>query len=143
MTATTAIRSNPTVGDAVARREPVARGGGLVRFWLRAEGAAAFVAGAALYLQAGGEAWLLIPLLLVPDLGMLGYLGGARLGAITYNLVHNWVVGLTLLGGGAWLGSDALWLAGAVLIAHVGMDRAMGYGLKLATGFKRTHLQAI
>ncbi len=117
-------------------------GSRVVRFWLQAEGAAAFVAGIVLYLQAGGEAWLIIPLLIVPDLGMIGYLAGPRLGAITYNLVHNWVIGLALLGAGAGLGSDVLWLAGAVLVAHVGMDRALGYGLKLATGFKRTHLQA-
>jgi len=142
MTATTAISANPTVGDHVMRYETAEAGSGLVRFWLQAEGVAAFVAGVALYLQAGGAAWLLIPLLLLPDLAMIGYLGGTRLGAFTYNLVHNWVVGLALLGGGAWLGSDALWLAGAVLVAHVGMDRALGYGLKLATGFKRTHLQA-
>jgi hypothetical protein len=142
MTATTAIATT-RVATHHAHEPASEHGSGLVRFWLQAEGAAAFVAGVALYLQAGGEAWLLLPLLLVPDLGMLGYLAGSRVGAMTYNLVHNWLVGLALLGGGAWLDSDALWLAGAVLIAHVGMDRALGYGLKLASGFKRTHLQAI
>lgn len=142
MTAATAISGNTTAGDVLARHDAAETGSGLVRFWLQAEGAAAFVAGAALYLQSGGAAWLLVPLLLVPDLAMIGYLGGTRLGAFTYNLVHNWVVGLALLGGGAWTGSDALWLTGAVLVAHVGMDRALGYGLKLTTGFKRTHLQA-
>jgi hypothetical protein len=34
-------------------------------------------------------------------------------------------------------------LFGAVLAAHVGMDRALGYGLKLPTDFKDTHLGRI
>ena len=138
MTSFTTATTETFEGTTSKLAEPGSR---LVRFWLQAEGAAAFVAGVALFLQGGGEPWLLIPLLLVPDLGMLGYLAGPRLGAMTYNLVHNWVIGLALLGAGAWLELDALWLGGAVLVAHVGIDRALGYGLKLATGFKRTHLQ--
>ena len=31
-------------------------------------------------------------------------------------------------------------LAAAILIAHVGMDRAVGYGLKLPGSFHDTHL---
>jgi hypothetical protein len=34
-------------------------------------------------------------------------------------------------------------IAGAVLVAHVGMDRAAGYGLKLSTSFRDTHLGRI
>ncbi len=34
-------------------------------------------------------------------------------------------------------------LAGAILVAHVGMDRALGYGLKLPTSFQDTHLGRI
>ncbi len=34
-------------------------------------------------------------------------------------------------------------MAGAVLVAHVGMDRAAGYGLKLTTSFQDTHLGRI
>ena len=39
------------------------------------------------------------------------------------------------------LGSDLLLFTGAILVAHVGMDRLAGYGLKHTTGFKDTHLQ--
>ena len=112
-----------------------------VRFWLRAEGGAALVAGGVLYHALGGNWFLAIPLLLLPDLSALGYLGGLRLGSFTYNLVHNWVVGLAALGLGVWLVSDLLLLAGTILVAHVGMDRLVGYGLKHPTGFKDTHLQ--
>jgi hypothetical protein len=116
---------------------------GQVRFWLHAEGAAAFVAGTLLYLSRGGDALLFLPLLLLPDVGLLGYVRNGRIGAFTYDLIHNWAVGLVVLGAGIALSSDALWLAGAILIAHVGMDRAVGYGLKYAAGAKVTHLQRV
>ena len=60
-----------------------------VRGWLRLEGAAAFAAGLALYGWLGGPWLLVIPLLLVPDLSAVGYLRGPRLGAFTYNAIHN------------------------------------------------------
>ena len=41
------------------------------------------------------------------------------------------------------LGGAALALAGAVLVAHVGLDRALGYGLKHASGVADTHLGRI
>ena len=34
-------------------------------------------------------------------------------------------------------------LAGTILIAHTGMDRAAGYGVKLASAFGDTHLGRI
>lgn len=110
---------------------------------LRAEALAVFVAGVVAYLQLGGEPWWLLLLLLVPDVSMLGYLGGPRLGAVTYNLVHNLAVGLAALAIGWFSAIAPLALAGAVLVAHVGMDRSLGYGLKLPTGFRDTHLGRI
>jgi hypothetical protein len=112
-----------------------------VRFWLRAEGAAALVGGAVVYQQLGGDWLFFIPLLLLPDLAALGYVSGPRAGAFTYNLFHNWLIGLAVLGIGVWLSNDALLFAGTILVAHVGMDRLAGYGLKHPSGFKDTHLQ--
>jgi Domain of unknown function (DUF4260) len=110
---------------------------------LRAEAAALFVAGVLLYAQLGGDALWLLPLLLVPDVSMVGYLAGPRAGAITYNLVHNLALALGVVAIGWFAALAPLALFGAVLVAHVGMDRALGYGLKLATGFKDTHLGRI
>jgi hypothetical protein len=94
----------------------------------------------ALFGSLGGWWLAVVPLLLVPDISMVGYLRGPRLGAITYNLVHNWAVGLGVLGLGLATDLAAVSLAGTILIAHVGMDRALGYGLKLPTAFTDTHL---
>ena len=107
---------------------------------LRVESVAIFVGGVALYLQLNGHALWLLPLLLAPDLSMVGYLGGPRLGAITYNAVHNLVLAALLIGIGWYAAIAPLALAGAVALAHVGMDRALGYGLKLPTDFRDTHL---
>jgi hypothetical protein len=86
--------------------------------------------------------WLLLGLLL-PDLGALGYLAGKRVGSYTYNMTHTTTLPLALLagvwgvGGGAWVAIPLIWMA------HIGMDRAMGYGLKYPTDFKDTQLQKL
>jgi hypothetical protein len=110
---------------------------------LRLEALAIFVAGVLLFLQLNGNALWLVPLLLVPDISMVGYLAGPRAGAITYNLAHNLVTALVVLGIGWWAAIAPLALGGAVLLAHVGMDRTLGYGLKLPADFKDTHLGRI
>ena len=113
------------------------------RTWLRLEGLAAFAAGVVAYGRLGGEWIWLVPALLAVDLSMAGYLRGPRLGALTYNVAHNWAVGLAVLGAGLVTGVAVVALVGAVLIAHTGADRALGYGLKLPTGFRDTHLGRI
>jgi hypothetical protein len=110
---------------------------------LRAEAAALLVAGAAAYFELGGHALWLLPLLLVPDVSMVGYLGGPRLGAVTYNLAHNLVAGIGLLAVGWYADVTPVAILGTILVAHVGMDRALGYGLKLPSDFKDTHLGRI
>ncbi len=122
------------------RRGTDVRGTDLV---LRVEAIAIFVAGVLLFLQLNGSALWLLPLLLAPDLSMVGYLGGPRLGALTYNAAHNLATALIVLGAGWFVALAPVALAGAILIAHVGMDRSLGYGLKLPTDFRDTHLGRI
>jgi hypothetical protein len=114
-----------------------------VRRWLRAEGVVAFLGGLALWLLLKQPLPLFLVLLLVPDVSMLGYLRGPHAGAIVYNVVHNWATaGATLLLG-LVAQSGLVILAGAVLLAHTGIDRALGYGLKYPTAFQDTHLGRI
>ncbi|MGZ6256811.1 MAG: DUF4260 domain-containing protein, partial [Candidatus Limnocylindria bacterium] len=110
---------------------------------LRAEHVAMFAAGVAAWLARDGSLLFLVPALIAPDLSAIGYLGGPRLGAVTYNAAHNLVTGLAVVGLGWWLGIEGLVLAGAILVAHVGMDRTLGFGLKRATSFNDTHLGPI
>jgi len=113
------------------------------RAWLRVEGAATFGAGIALYGWLGGPWLAVVPLLLVPDLSMVGYLAGPRAGALVYNAIHVSATGLAILGVGLATGVVGVSLAGAILLAHSGMDRLFGYGLKLPSGFNETHLGRI
>ncbi len=113
------------------------------RRWLQLEGLAVLIAGAIACGRLGGDYLWLIPALLVPDLAIAGYLVGPRAGALVYNLVHNWALGLAVTGAGLALGITPVAIAGTVLIAHTGMDRSVGYGLKLLSGFGDTHLGRI
>ncbi len=86
--------------------------------------------------------WLFVVLILAPDLSMLAYFAGPKIGAAVYNAVHSWVLVVVLFflafypGGG----SPLLLSIPFILGAHIGIDRALGYGLKHRTGFKDTHL---
>ncbi len=89
-------------------------------------------------------AWWWYPLLLfAPDLSMLGYLGGTRLGAFTYNFVHHKALSIGLFVAGVILASQPLQLAGLILFGHSSMDRVLGYGLKYTDAFQHTHLGTI
>jgi hypothetical protein len=121
----------------------VATGGSGVSALLRLEGAAALGGGIWLWGQVSGEWLLFVPLLLAPDLSMLGYLRGPTTGALVYNAFHNWALPGAVLGLGWWFGLPAAVAAGAVLLAHSGADRLLGYGLKYPTAFHDTHLGRI
>ena len=114
-----------------------------VRRWLRAEGLAGLALGWVAWRASGGEPIWFVALLFVPDLSMVGYLRGPHTGAVTYNVAHNWFVGGAVLAAGYALAIPALGLAGAILVAHTGIDRLLGYGLKYPTSFQDTHLGRI
>src|SRR5918997_4100238 len=107
---------------------------------LRAEGAAMLLTSVMLYWVSGGS-WLLFALLLlVPDLSMLGYLAGTRVGAAVYNVFHAYPLPAVLGAFGLLGGSSLALMVALVWFAHIGMDRLVGYGLKYPTEFKDTHL---
>ena len=114
-----------------------------VRRWLRAEGIAALALGWVTWRAFDGDPLWFVMLLLAPDVSMAGYLQGPHIGAITYNLAHNWFVGGLVFAIGAALEIDAIAMAGAILVAHTGIDRILGYGLKYPSSFQDTHLGRI
>lgn len=92
---------------------------------------------------AGGSWKLFLLLILVPDLTMLGYLAGPRVGALAYNALHVLVWPAVLIMAGVLLPQQLALQVGLIWLAHIAVDRAMGYGLKLSTGFRDTHLGRI
>ncbi len=116
---------------------------GVPRIVLRAEGAAALLVAVVLYARLGESWWLFAILFLAPDLSFLGYLGGARTGAIVYNAAHTLVGPLLLATAGLLLPAHVLFTFALIWVAHIGFDRLLGYGLKYAAGFGFTHLGPI
>lgn len=110
---------------------------------LRLEGLATLAAAVVAYDLAGGSWLLFAALFLLPDLAMAGYLAGPRAGALAYNLAHSHLAPALVGGVGLVTGSEATVAAALVWAAHIGFDRALGYGLKYPAGFTATHLGAI
>ncbi|MCR8723500.1 DUF4260 domain-containing protein [Frigidibacter sp. ROC022] len=109
---------------------------------LRLEGIAAFAGGAAGYVMLT-DGWLLFAAVaLVPDLAMIGYAFGNRAGARLYNLAHTYLVPALLAAAGLWA-LPALLPVACAWLAHIGIDRALGFGLKSETAFGLTHLGRI
>jgi hypothetical protein len=116
---------------------------GQPRLLLRLEAAAAFGVTLLLYRQFGGGWGLFLLCFLLPDLSMLGYLAGPRVGATLYNAVHTYLGPIAL-----WLLARSLnssWALYAALIwaGHIACDRMLGYGLKYPSAFGHTHLGLI
>ena len=107
---------------------------------LRVEGAVMLAGSVALYWVNGSSWWLFGLLFLAPDVSMLGYLLGARVGAAVYNVFHSYPLPAALGGFGLLAGAPLAVSVALVWFAHIGMDRLVGYGLKYATGFGDTHL---
>jgi hypothetical protein len=116
---------------------------GLPRRLLHLEGLAVVVGSLALYFEAGYGWLLLVVLILAPDLSMVGYLGGPRLGALSYDLVHTYVGPIAVGVVGVLGGYETAVQIALIWLAHIGVDRLLGYGLKYPTGFKDTHLQRV
>ncbi len=110
---------------------------------IRLEYAAATVFSLFAYIFLQGPWWLFAALFLVPDLSMLGYLAGPRVGACAYNLVHTAALPLALIVIGVVTSAHILVLIGLIWFFHITWDRMLGYGLKLPTGFSDTHLGKI
>lgn len=113
------------------------------RWVLHLEGAAIFTTALYFYHLGHYPWWLFAVLFLAPDLFMVGYLINVKWGAAVYNLVHTGTLPVAVVVAGfvfarpGWTPYALIWLA------HIGIDRALGYGLKYPTFFKDTHLQHV
>jgi hypothetical protein len=107
---------------------------------LRLEGLAAFAVAVGTFYLLGGNWWLFAALILAPDLSMFGFLLGYRTGSRVYNFAHTYTLP-AVLGSVAWLAGTG-WLVPIALIwiAHIGIDRALGYGLRYPDTEHATHL---
>lgn len=132
----------------MARSKPTRRSyspSASARAWQRLEGGGVLVASLVLIAASGTQLsfWLLLVLFLLPDVTMLGYWFGPRVGARLYNAAHIYSAGAILAALGLSQGNADLVALGALWLGHVGFDRLMGYGLKELKGFHFTHMGRI
>ncbi|MCP4401013.1 MAG: DUF4260 domain-containing protein [bacterium] len=109
---------------------------------LRLEEVALFAFAIFLYSREPYPWWLFPLVLLLPDLGMLGYARSPKIGAIVYNIVHHRALSIVVLIVGYSLESHPLILIGVITFAHSTLDRIFDYGLKYSDNFKHTHLSS-
>lgn len=113
---------------------------GAPRQVLRLEGAVLATAATLGYAATSSPWWMFAVLFLVPDVFMLGYLMNKRLGAILYNLGHSTTLPAVALSVGIYGQVPLVISLSLIWLAHVGFDRAVGYGLKYGSSFQKTHL---
>jgi len=116
---------------------------GGVRTLLRLEGLALFIGMTLLYYIWDGDLWIYAILFFVPDLSFAAYLSGPRFGALIYNAAHSYLAPMAMMTTGFGTASPLILSIAMIWLAHIGFDRALGYGLKYAAGFCFTHLGRI
>jgi hypothetical protein len=121
-------------GDSYALRKPLST-------ILRVEAVGYVAVACALYAHLGFSWPQFFLWFLLPDIAILVYVfAGNRAGMWAYNITHSGI-GPALLSVYAIVARDALCQQAALIWwAHIGFDRALGYGLKARHGFRVTHL---
>ena len=130
------------MSETVATNATGAATGG-VKTLLRLEGLTLFAGMVVLYGAWDGSWWIFAMLFLAPDLSFLAYLSGPRTGALVYNAAHSYMAPVALLTLGFGFEAPLMLSIAMIWLAHIGFDRALGYGLKYAAGFTFTHLGRI
>jgi hypothetical protein len=116
---------------------------GGVRILLRLEGLTLFAGMTLVFWLWGGPWWLYAVLFLAPDLSFLAYLGGPKVGAWVYNAAHTSIIPMAMLTIGFGFAPPLVLSLALIWLSHIGIDRALGYGLKYDAGFGFTHLGRI
>lgn len=111
-----------------------------MRNFLKLEEATLFLLCIFLFSLLNFDWWWFPVLLLVPDIGMIGYAIDSKIGAFSYNILHNRVVA-SLVAMYSLTSDNQYWqLVAIILLAHISLDRALGFGLKYKDSFNNTHL---
>lgn len=110
---------------------------------LKVEELLMFCLGIFLFNQLDFAWWWFLILILLPDIGMLGYLINSKIGAIVYNLFHHKGVAIILYFIGVYVKIEIIILIGIILFSHSSLDRFFDYGLKYNNSFNNTHLGTI
>lgn len=110
---------------------------------IRLENVCVFTAVVSVYFIFDFLLWIFLLSLLVPDISMVGYAVNKDIGSKVYNLGHTYVLSIiaTLLY--SVTNEETILQISLIWLAHISMDRTIGYGLKYALGFDKTTTQKV
>ncbi len=130
------------MGDATANAANGEVTGG-VRILLLLEGLTLCLGMVLLYGVWGASWWIFALLFFAPDLSFIAYLAGSKTGAVVYNAAHSYMLPVALIILSPAIPEPLTLSVALIWLAHIGFDRALGYGLKYQAGFGFTHLGRI
>lgn len=110
---------------------------------LRFEGLALAVLMVVLIYNSSAPLWILPATFLLFDLCIIGYAVNEKVGAKTYNLIHNATLPTILIALGLLINTEWISILGICWTFHIAVDRTLGYGLKHEESFMHTHLGKI
>ena len=110
---------------------------------VRIENGFAFAISFYIYVHLNFPIWLFFVLLLVPDITMIGYAMNKKIGALVYNIGHSLIVPLLFFISYFYFSNDYLLITSIIWLAHIFMDRLLGFGLKYEDTFNITHIQKL
>ena len=115
----------------------------MVKKILHVEYGVAFLFVLMIYIKFDFSLWVFILLLFVPDVTMVGYLRNAQIGAVVYNLGHNLILPIMCTTFCLYVSNETGLMLAMIWLAHILMDRFLGYGLKYSQSFQETHMQRV
>lgn len=95
------------------------------------------------YVHLDYSIWMFFLLLFVPDITMIGYIVNRSVGALLYNVGHSFIFPYMLLVVAILNEYTSLLMIVIIWLAHIYLDRSIGFGLKYRDSFRETHLQKI
>jgi hypothetical protein len=114
----------------------------MIKTFLRLDALSVLVGAVTLHIFWGENWWLFALFAILPDIALLayiGYNGQTRWPSLIYNTLHTYAFPILLLL--VFWPFQPVFLLGWV--AHIALDRLVGYGFKSLTNPKLTHLQQI
>ncbi|MDT3948385.1 DUF4260 domain-containing protein [Staphylococcus haemolyticus] len=110
---------------------------------IRLENACVFITVISVYFIFDFSLWIFLVFLLVPDISMIGYAINKVIGSKLYNLGHTYVLPIIVALLYLITNEETMLQISLIWLAHISMDRTIGYGLKYAIGFDKTTIQKV
>ena len=79
----------------------------------------------------------------IPDIFMLGYVINRKTGSYVYNIGHTYITPIIIALLYLYIDEKLLLQIALIWLAHISMDRTMGFGLKYSSDTDKTIIQKI